>query len=957
MKKVIIFIFLLFFYSFTFTQNQIFKLPEQITDSDYISKSIIFKVKPEYKQLCLQKNINIAKLNSAIESIGGVMLHKKFPNHQPPAEKYNKYGEELVDLSLIYEITYTYNLNIEDAINILLTTDILEYAEPHYLPHLLYVPNDPFADTNNVNFVQWHLKKISAYEAWDIQQGDTDVVIGMTDTGIDLFHIDLDSSIKYNYNDPINGIDDDSDGYIDNFYGWDLGNDDNDPQWEITGHGVFVSGMSSATVDNLTGCAGVGFKSKFLPVKISDSTGVLNSAYDGIVYAADHGCRVINCSWGCIGGGQFEQNIINYATNNKNALVVAACGNAGNTYPYYPAAYNFVLSVCATDTLDIKWNQSSYGTTVDIAAPGENVYSTWTNGSYMHTSGTSFAASIVSGAAAIAIKNFPSYSPLQIAQQLISTTDNIDTIPSNAPYAGLMGTGRLNMFKMLTITNIPSVTILSKTINDNNDNIFVGDDTLFISCTFKNYLAPSSSFLKATISTNCPYVEIIDSSISLGIIPSLGTVTNSSNPFKVRLLPNIPLNTQIDFKVTYEDTPLNYESFEYFSIIVNTDYLTIDTNKIALTITSKGKIGYNGNFYQQGTGFTYNSGETLMECGGFLAGNSATNVDDNIYGDSPGGYDYDWIALQNAHYITSQIGANEAAEGIFNDSLAGINKLDLTVKHRAFAWDSFPNDKFIVLEYTLINQGLVTQSNLYAGIYIDWDISNDGGYSDRVNFDDNNKMGYCYPAQGGTYTAIKLLDCNGETVHHYAFDNDGSSNGSSLSINISDGFTGYEKYNALKTASNRDLAGVNPNGNDVSDMISTGPFVLQPGDSAVFAFALIAGDSLIDIQSSAVAANDAYCQASGLTEYNFNDKNLFLSEIYPNPSHEYAEFFIYNPYESFVNIEIINSQGQFIKKICNKEMNPGINKFEINTSTLTPGMYQIILNTENHSMAKKFIKE
>ena len=117
----------------------------------------------------------------------------------------------------------------------------------------------------------------------------------------------------------------------------------------------------------MTGIAGVGFNTKFLPIKISNSVGILTKAYQGIVYAADHGCFVINCSWGGYVASQFNQSIIDYATINKGCLVVAAVGNDNGNNPFYPAGYQGVLSVAASDPSDIKTIVSNYGYYVDVS--------------------------------------------------------------------------------------------------------------------------------------------------------------------------------------------------------------------------------------------------------------------------------------------------------------------------------------------------------------------------------------------------------------------------------------------------------------------------------------------------------------------------------------------------------------------------------------------------------------
>ena len=168
-------------------------------------------------------------------------------------------------------------------------------------------------------------------------------MIGIIDTGTDPDHPDLAANLKHNYADPINGLDDDGDGYVDNFNGWDLGESDNDATVNANTHGSHVSGCAAAVTDNGVGVASPGFNCKFLPVKISNAGGTLTMGYEGIVYAADHGCNVINCSWGGGGGGALGQNAIDYATINKDALVVCAAGNNSSNQTFYPAAYNYVF--------------------------------------------------------------------------------------------------------------------------------------------------------------------------------------------------------------------------------------------------------------------------------------------------------------------------------------------------------------------------------------------------------------------------------------------------------------------------------------------------------------------------------------------------------------------------------------------------------------------------------------
>ena len=220
----------------------------------------------------------------------------------------------------------------------------IEWAEPKFVYDPVYVPNDP-------NFgSQWNLSIIDAALAWDVTKGDTNVVIGIVDTGVDWDHPDLATNIWINWDEiPGNGIDDDNNGFVDDIRGWDFGGlhgtPDNDPMEDRPDHGTHVAGISSAVTDNGIGIASIGFNSKIMAVKttIDDERGpngpFIIFGFEGIVYAADNGAKVINCSWGGGGFSIFGQETIDYAVS-KGALVVCAAGNSNSSNPHYPSSYS-----------------------------------------------------------------------------------------------------------------------------------------------------------------------------------------------------------------------------------------------------------------------------------------------------------------------------------------------------------------------------------------------------------------------------------------------------------------------------------------------------------------------------------------------------------------------------------------------------------------------------------------
>ncbi len=247
-------------------------------------------------------------------------------------------------------------------------------VEPNYSVHAAEViPNDPGWSS------QYGLIAIRAPQGWNISTGSTAVTIAIVDSGVDLNHADLAGKITA---------------------GYDFVNSDNIPQDDY-GHGTHVAGIAAASGNNGIGVAGVSWGAKIMPVKVLDAFGGGSYANlaAGIVWAADHGAQVINMSLGGAFPSVTLQSAVLYAYN-KGILIVAASGNGGTNQVFYPAHYPEVMAVGASNVTNQPASFSNYGSEVDIAAPGENIYSLQPGG-YTTLSGTSMSTPFVSGLAAI----------------------------------------------------------------------------------------------------------------------------------------------------------------------------------------------------------------------------------------------------------------------------------------------------------------------------------------------------------------------------------------------------------------------------------------------------------------------------------------------------------------------------------------------------------------------------
>ncbi len=289
---------------------------------------------------------------------------------------------------------------------------------------------------------------IDAVEAWKITKENTGIIIGVIDTGVDYNHIDLSSNIWNNPGEiPNNLVDDDGNGYIDDYYGWDCRNEDNNPMDDHS-HGTHVAGTIAAIGNNGIGVTGVAWKAKLMSLKFlgSSGSGFTADAVQCLLYATMMDAKITSNSWG---GGGYSQALYDAiaATNDNGYLFIAAAGNDNKNVdisPHYPSSYNLpnVVSVSSTTSTDQRSSFSNYGSSVDIAAPGSNIYSTLPNNGYGYKSGTSMATPHVSGVLALLYSKYPG---IAMQEAIFVIKDSADIITTDKPIGG-----RLNALNALS---------------------------------------------------------------------------------------------------------------------------------------------------------------------------------------------------------------------------------------------------------------------------------------------------------------------------------------------------------------------------------------------------------------------------------------------------------------------------------------------------------------------------
>ncbi|MEO1615850.1 MAG: S8 family serine peptidase [Planctomycetota bacterium] len=338
--------------------------------------------------------------------------------------------------------------------------------EPNFVLQPTVVPNDARFDElwglDNQGSGNQLDADIDAPEAWELTTGSSDVVVGVIDSGVDFNHEDLADNMWVNpvecpsgYGNCVaDGVDDDGNGFVDDFYGWDFYGNDNDPRGDS--HGTHVAGTIAAQGNNETGVTGVAWDAQIMAIRfLGPFGGTLSDAIESVNYATamkrDYGVnvRLTNNSWG---GGGFSQALSDAIAASRNAdmLFIAAAGNDArnnDSSPAYPASYNLdnIISVAATTSSDELASFSNYGVSrVDLGAPGASILSTTPNDNYGYLSGTSMAAPHVAGVAALGYSINPTASYQEMRGAILSGTDRI------APLIGRTATGgRLNAHNTL----------------------------------------------------------------------------------------------------------------------------------------------------------------------------------------------------------------------------------------------------------------------------------------------------------------------------------------------------------------------------------------------------------------------------------------------------------------------------------------------------------------------------
>ncbi|MBA2736756.1 MAG: S8 family serine peptidase [Pyrinomonadaceae bacterium] len=486
-----------------------------------------------------------AQYNSKMYADGELLVKYKSEKASETASRANeqigaRIVEKFTDLKW-QRVKLPEGLSVERALARYQNMAEVESVQPNYYYHLLATPNDPQFSS------MYGLQKISAPAAWNLTVGSSDTVVAVIDTGVKYNHEDLAANMWKNPGEINgNGVDDDGNGFVDDYYGYDFFYNDSDPADE-NGHGTHTAGTIGAVGNNALGVTGVNWNVRLMAIKIysplgTDTTSaMLINAYNYVRMMKTRGVniRVTNNSYGgCNEACDYDQATKEAidALGNAGILNVFAAGNdnANNdNTPFYPASYTSpsILSVAASTPDDLRSNFSNYGAvSVDIAAPGSSILSTHSSSlKYATLSGTSMAAPHAAGTAALLYSYNPNLSPQSLKATLMNT---VDVLPQ---WNGVVKTGgRLNAARALQNQTICTFTAA-------NDSIIVPTKGGYF--TVNVAAAPNCDF---SVKSNAKWIQINgadalsgNSAVSFRVlvnptISRIGTITIAGQTFTVR---------------------------------------------------------------------------------------------------------------------------------------------------------------------------------------------------------------------------------------------------------------------------------------------------------------------------------------------------------------------------------------------------------------------------------------
>lgn len=827
----------------------------------------------------------------------------------------------------------------------------IDYAEPRFLYKTTLNTADPVRN----DYVLLH----KFDKAWDVSTSSSDIIIGIVDSGVNYEHEDLSDKLWVNEDEIANnGIDDDNNGFVDDIIGWDFWErgytdatirQDNDPFSSNNPHGSHVAGIATATPNNNKGIAGAGFNARYMAIKVGgapddpntsdDESRSIGFGYEGILYAVLNGADIVNNSWGGSGFSVFGQDVVNFATE-AGVLVIAAAGNDGADIEHYPSGYDNVLSVGALGTSgDEIADYSNFGSTLDVFATGTILSTVGTakdeTSSYATFQGTSMASPVVAGLAALLKSEFPDWSPQRMMLQIRSSSVSIEEA-NGENLENRLGLGKIDAEQAI-ISPKPGVRVDSvEFLNDDGELLDVNEDGV-IRLHLTNYGAPVNS-LSLTIENISDNITIDNGAFQVG---ALSTDEISTLDIPISLDERILQSLNAQFFIEFEDGPTQYSDFS----IISYDEIRFNTsqaNDLAMSFSPSGNIGfYDAGNATGGIGFVpypetadFREDNVLYEGGLMLEINKQIANTLRDAPSAPANRDFSpvsFLKIREPGVISDADGSTTFEP----TSRSGIQGAEVTLNTYAFNNDDLSNS--IILNYIIRNNtSTLSYSDVYVGIFNDWDIGDFNNNS--VYYNQANDILYVLEEDDSRHPIVAVSNL-ANTSSVLAIENGFEGDGNEYQFNIYDGFSISEKSLSLRAGTNNTQV-LN---SDVSAVVANGPYFIPPGDSISVGFVYTFGEDEQEVVDQVNAA-----KALSLFELSDTNSNPDLSfptetellQNFPNPFNPSTTFSFNLDRISNVTLSVYNILGQKVRTVLdNERLQGGIHRYPVSFDNLSSGVY------------------
>ncbi len=595
----------------------------------------------------------------------------------------------------------------------------IELAEPIPVPMpMADLPNDSLAQQQQM------LSTIRIMDAWLVEPGDTTIRIGISDSGVKTDHEDLADVIWTNHAElPDNGIDDDGNGYVDDYRGYSFTSPDDkskpgDEFHPSNGHGTGVAGICGAVANNGKGIAGVAGNARLVPLKtMPNNSGGIVYGYESIMYSAVSGLNIVNCSWGGFTYTCTNDRIVQYALA-RGTAVIAAAGNHGTTAAFYPAAYRGVLSVGVTNPANGVVQMSARGAFVDVMAPGHESTTTTNDGAYGPFCCTSGSAPIVSGIVGLIMARHPNLTP---AQACALATVAVEDIGSNNVDVADLIPGRIDALRAVTMPpdSIPALELYTDTVMHLARSRWGVADTVGLWLTLTNHLAElrDATIAVDAVGPDSDAVEILDRTIDVGTIGAatsvaIGSLAERRSGVRVRIRRDVSNPVVLRLRVSGQTSAgdLHVQTLRS-TIVPSLTWSTYTSGDLTVSVGDNARIGVVDHRRGLGYGVRYRSECGILYEGTLMVGVVGRAVD-NVRADR--GYHEHFV-------VVKPLVGSDADVGIVADSAAPDSlRIGLAVR-QSIAMSQGPVPVFSS-NITVVNtsdSALVDPVLLY---YFDWDV-------------------------------------------------------------------------------------------------------------------------------------------------------------------------------------------------------------------------------------------